>query len=65
MHMLSSLDELGRAGLTAIGDEPSQAQALYDRAHEVLFEAAETAARATLPRRLRPVAPAAELALAA
>ena len=42
-----------------------QAQALYDRAHEVLFEAAETAARGTLPRRLRPVAPAAELALAA
>ena len=65
MHMLSSLDELGRAGLTAVGDEPSQAQALYDRAHEVLFEEAETAAGRTLPRRLRPVVPAAELALAA
>ena len=67
MHMLSSLDELGRAGLTAIGDGPSQAQAqaLYDRAHDVLFEAAETAVRRTLPRRLRPAAPAAELALAA
>jgi hypothetical protein len=62
MHMLSSLDELGRAGLTAIGDGPSEAQALYDRAHEVLFEAADAAVRRTFAR---PTAPAAELALAA
>jgi hypothetical protein len=62
MHMLSSLDELGRAGLTAIGDDHAQAQALYDRAHEALFEAAELALRRALAR---PAAPAAELALAA
>jgi hypothetical protein len=66
MHMLSSLDELGRTGLTAVGDAPGQAQALYDRAHEALFEAAEVASQRTLARPLRPAAPAAaELALAA
>jgi hypothetical protein len=45
MHMLSSLRELGRAGLTAIGDDAVEAQALYERAHEVLFAAAADAAR--------------------
>ena len=29
-HMLSSLDELGRTGFTAIGDSPEEAQAIYD-----------------------------------
>jgi hypothetical protein len=31
-HMLSSLDELGLVGLTAIGDTPAEAQRCYDRA---------------------------------
>jgi hypothetical protein len=44
MHMLSSLDDLGRAGLTAIGDDQAEAQALYERAHAVLFDAAADAA---------------------
>lgn len=52
MHMLSSLDELGRAGLTAIGDDPAEAQALYDRAHATLFAAAELAQRRAVLRPL-------------
>jgi hypothetical protein len=68
MHMLSSLDGLGRAGLTAIGDDSVEAQALYDRAHETLFAAADAASRRVRVRR-RPLAaqsaPALDLAAAA
>jgi len=64
MHMLSSLGELGRAGLTAIGDDEAEAQALYERAHAVLFEAAgEATARQVV---VAPVAlPEPALAMAA
>ena len=31
-HMISSLSECGRVGMTAVGDSPEQAMALYDRA---------------------------------
>jgi hypothetical protein len=37
-HMLSSLDELGRAGITAISDSPEKASALYDHAQAVLID---------------------------
>jgi hypothetical protein len=63
MHMLSSLDELGRAGLTAIGDDYAQAQWLYDRAHTALLSAADAE---WLRRRVRRVpATARRLAAAA
>jgi hypothetical protein len=43
VHMLSSLDELGRVGLTAIGDTAEQAKELYERSRVVLLhEAADT-----------------------
>ena len=37
-HMLSALDPLGFVGLTAIGDDPLDAQRCYDRARAVLLE---------------------------
>ncbi|SES38713.1 hypothetical protein SAMN05216199_3200 [Pedococcus cremeus] len=42
-HMISCLTELGRVGMTAIGDTPTAAQALYDRAHQALLEEAREA----------------------
>ncbi|HEX8976332.1 MAG TPA: peptide ligase PGM1-related protein [Solirubrobacteraceae bacterium] len=39
-HMLSSLDALGRAGLTAIAGSHEEAAALYDRTRTTLLEAA-------------------------
>ena len=44
-HMLSSLTQLGRIGLTAVGDTPQRATALYRRAEEVLLEEAKSALR--------------------
>jgi hypothetical protein len=44
-HMLSSLTELGRIGLTAVGNTPERAQALYRRAEEVLLDEARAALR--------------------
>ena len=44
-HMISCLTELGRVGLTAVGDTPAQAMALYQRAHAVLMEEARAAGR--------------------
>ena len=35
-HMLSALGSAGRLGLTAIGDSPEEARAIFDRAKEVL-----------------------------
>lgn len=44
-HMISSLTERGRVGLTAIGDSPEQATDLYRRAEDVLLREAGVAAR--------------------
>lgn len=44
-HMLSSLTELGRIGLTAVGNTPERAESLYRRAEEVLVEEARAALR--------------------
>src|SRR6185369_4909812 len=35
-HMMATLSECGRLGLTAIGDTPAEAQSLYERAQHVL-----------------------------
>ena len=37
-HMLSSLDELGRVGLTAVGDSALEARRRYEQAQETLLE---------------------------
>jgi hypothetical protein len=42
-HMISSLTELGRVGLTAVGDSPSDADTRYRRAQEVLLGEARAA----------------------
>lgn len=42
-HMISCLTELGRVGMTAIGDTPAAAQALYDRAEQALLDEAREA----------------------
>jgi hypothetical protein len=42
-HMLSCLTEHGRVGLTAVGDSPEEAQALYERASECLIAEAQAA----------------------
>jgi hypothetical protein len=42
-HMISCLTEHGRVGLTAIGETPEAAQALYDRADAALHEEARAA----------------------
>jgi hypothetical protein len=39
-HMISCLTELGRVGLTAVGDTPEQAMELYRRAERALLEEA-------------------------
>jgi hypothetical protein len=39
-HMLSSLDRLGRAGVTAVGPTPADAQRRYEHAWAVLLETA-------------------------
>jgi hypothetical protein len=41
--MISSLTEQGRVGMTAVGDTPAQAMALYDRARDVLLDEARAA----------------------
>ena len=43
-HMLSSLDELGRTGLTAIGNSAEQASAIYEDVKATLMENAGIAA---------------------
>ena len=42
-HMISSLSECGRVGMTAVGDSPEQAMTLYDRARSRLLTEAATA----------------------
>jgi hypothetical protein len=48
-HMMSSLAELGRVGLTAVGDDPEQADATYRRAERILLEAAAPPSDPPLP----------------
>jgi len=44
-HMISCLTELGRVGLTAVGDSPTHADQLYRRAERILLEEAASAQR--------------------
>jgi hypothetical protein len=44
-HMISSLPEHGRLGLTAVGDSPEDAEATYQRAEQILLEEAAEALR--------------------
>jgi hypothetical protein len=50
-HMISSLSGCGRVGMTAVGDTPEQAMAIYDRAERILLEEAAAAREeSVLPR---------------
>ncbi len=50
LHMMAALTESGHLGMTAVGDTPEEARALYDRAVAVLDEeAAESLAERPLP----------------
>jgi hypothetical protein len=42
-HMISCLTEHGRVGLTAVGDSPTQADATYRRAEQILLDEARVA----------------------
>jgi hypothetical protein len=42
-HMISCLTEHGQVGLTAVGDSPAQADALYRRAERILLDEASSA----------------------
>jgi PGM1 C-terminal domain len=55
-HMLSSLDQLGRVGYTAIADSAEEADALSSHVEETLAREAE-AATIRPPRRLQALAP--------
>ena len=44
LHMISSLTELGRVGLTAVGDSAAHAMELHQQAEEVLLAEARSAA---------------------
>ncbi|HWJ53222.1 MAG TPA: peptide ligase PGM1-related protein, partial [Propionibacteriaceae bacterium] len=49
-HMISSLSEFGRIGMTAVGDTPDHAMELYRQAESVMLEEAAAARRErTLP----------------
>jgi hypothetical protein len=48
-HMMSALAELGRTGMTAVGDSPQQAEQIYRRAERVLVEEAEPPPEPPLP----------------
>ena len=54
-HMISCLTELGRVGLTAVGDTPASAKAMYHKAERILLEEArESLADRPLPRQSPP-----------
>jgi hypothetical protein len=53
-HMMSALGECGRMGLTAVGDSPEQADALYRRAAEILEEEARAGLVSPPPSAPRP-----------
>jgi hypothetical protein len=42
-HMMSALSELGRIGLTGVGDSPEEAEGVYRRAEEALLSEGEAA----------------------
>jgi hypothetical protein len=42
-HMISCLTELGRIGLTAVGDSPDHADSIYRRAERILMDEAQVA----------------------
>ncbi|HJZ78698.1 MAG TPA: peptide ligase PGM1-related protein [Pyrinomonadaceae bacterium] len=44
-HMMSALGEMGRLGMTAVGNNPAEADALFQRAVEMLDEEARLALR--------------------
>jgi hypothetical protein len=44
-HMISCLTECGRVGLTAVGDNPEDAQRIYEEAQSVLLREADIALR--------------------
>jgi hypothetical protein len=46
-HMISSLTEHGRIGLTAVGPSPEEAMRIYEHAQQVLFAEAATAREQT------------------
>jgi hypothetical protein len=48
-HMMNALAELGRTGMTAVGDSPQQAEQAFRRAERVLVEEAEPPPEAPLP----------------
>jgi len=49
-HMISCITEHGRVGLTAVGDSPAQAEAIYQRAQRVLLDEAHEALKdSTIP----------------
>jgi hypothetical protein len=48
-HMMSALSEVGRVGLTAIGDSPREADAIYRRAERLLVDEAAPAPERPLP----------------
>jgi len=49
-HMISSLTEHGRIGLTAVGQSPEEAMRIYEDAQQVLFaEAAAAQEQTRLP----------------
>ncbi|MDQ1673646.1 MAG: hypothetical protein QOC98_2208, partial [Frankiaceae bacterium] len=49
-HMISSLTEHGRVGLTAVGDTAEEAQVTYERAEQVLLAEGRAALEeSTLP----------------
>jgi hypothetical protein len=49
-HMISSLTEHGRIGLTAVGQSPEEAMRIYEDAQKVLFaEAAAARVETSLP----------------
>ena len=50
-HMISCISECGRVGMTAVGDTPDQAMAVYERAQRILLEEAVAAGKeSSLPR---------------
>jgi hypothetical protein len=46
---MSALTELGRVGLTAVGDTPEEAERLFRRAERVLLEEAAPPPEPVLP----------------
>ncbi|GAA5025564.1 peptide ligase PGM1-related protein [Terrabacter aeriphilus] len=53
-HMISSITECGRVGMTAIGDTPDSAQDVFDRAESALLaEARASLVPLPVPRRVR------------